>query len=389
MLKLGKILIPARRGHGKEDLLDLKVARRQLLAEELCHGLGVEAIVVAAPSAQHELLATQLIADGKDKADAIAQRVQQGIVAHAVLLASTLDVGRGGNDHVGVRMHVVAVEAHRRHHQRAVAVELAVDVAATVLAVPLTLLIEHIVQIRIGAERGLLAQIALDIAATRIGKRGKGEHGHIAELRIAATIIEDGLRGGSVEHGDLGQDRSGLLGRRRLGFGDFLGRLLDGLGCHLGLNRSLYLGGLRLLGNRPLSSRSRLGLGLHRRDKADRHTVELTHAGKRALDILGTSLGHGRHMTLGGLSASLTLRVRLSRAVGPAVTVPVVDVCHKWSPFLSLPLSAFPIHDTPPRIKKAAPKDRLSHRFTAPDKSHARHRTSRDDRGCSGCAGTR
>ena len=49
----------------------------------------------------------------------------------------------------------------------------------------------------------------------------------------------------------------------------------------------------------------------------------------------------------------------------------------------------FPIHDTPPRIKKAAPKDRLSHRFTAPDKSHARHRTSRDDRGCSGCAGTR
>ena len=73
-------------------------------------------------------------------------------------------------------------------------------------------------------------------------------------------------------------------------------------------------------------------------------------------------------MTLGGLSASLTLGVRLSRAVGPAVTVPVVDVCHKWSPFLSLPLSAFPIHDTPPRIKKAAPKDRLSHRFTVSDK---------------------
>ena len=92
---------------------------------------------------------------------------------------------------------------------------------------------------------------------------------------------------------------------------------------------------------------------------------------------------------LGGLSASLTLRVRLSRAVGPAVTVPVVDVCHKWSPFLSLPLSAFPIHDTPPRIKKAAPKDRLSHRFTALDKSHAMPRASRDDRGYSEHAGTR
>lgn len=34
---------------------------------------------------------------------------------------------------------------------------------------------------------------------------------------------------------------------------------------------------------------------------------------------------------------------------------------HEWSPFLSLPLSVFPIHDTPPRTKKTAPKDRLSH----------------------------
>ena len=34
----------------------------------------------------------------------------------------------------------------------------------------------------------------------------------------------------------------------------------------------------------------------------------------------------------------------------------------------SLPLSAFPIHDTPPCTKKTAPKDRLSHRFTASDK---------------------
>ena len=66
-------------------------------------------------------------------------------------------------------------------------------------------------------------------------------------------------------------------------------------------------------------------------------------------------------MTLGGLGTGLALGIGLTRSVGPAV--PVVDVCHTWPPFLSLPLSAFPIHDTPPRTKKTAPKDRLSHRF--------------------------
>ena len=239
---------------------------------------------------------------------------------------------------------MVAVEAHRGHHQRTVAVQLTVDVAATVLAVPFTLLIEDVVQIRISAQRGLLALVALDIAATRIGKRGKGKHGHIAELRIAATVIEDCLRGGGIKHSDLRQDRSSLLRGRGLGF---VSRL-EGLGCHLGLDRSLHLGslnhgsvGLHNLGNRLLGSRSRLGLGLHRRDKAGRHTVEFANADKRALDILGAGLGHSRHMALGGLGTRLTLGVGLSRAVGPAVTVPVVDVCHKWSPFLSLPVSAF------------------------------------------------
>ena len=126
---------------------------------------------------------------------------------------------------------MLALEAHRGHHQRTVAVKLAVDVAATVLTVPFTLLIEDVVQIRIGAQRGLLAQITLNISTARIGKRGKGEHGHVAELRIAATVIEDCLRGGGIKHSDLGQDRSGLLSRRGLSFGDFLGRLLDGSGA--------------------------------------------------------------------------------------------------------------------------------------------------------------
>ena len=73
-------------------------------------------------------------------------------------------------------------------------------------------------------------------------------------------------------------------------------------------------------------------------------------------------------MALGGLGARLALGIGLSRAVGPAVTVPVVDICHTWPPFLSLPLSAFSIHDTPPRTKKTAPQDRLSHRFTVSNK---------------------
>ena len=223
-------------------------------------------------------------------------------------------------------MHVVAVEAHRGHHQRTVSVKLAVDITATVLAVPFALLIENVVQIRIGTERGLLTQIALDVAAARVGERGKGEHGHVAELRVASAVIQNGLRGRGVEHGDLGQGRSGLLG---------------GLGRHLGIDCSLDLGGLGLLGNLLLGSSSHLGLDLHRRDKTGRHTIELAHAGKRTLDVLGAGLGHSRHMALGGLGTRLALGIGLTRSVGPAVTVPVVDVCHTWPPFLSLPLSAF------------------------------------------------
>ena len=76
-----------------------------------------------------------------------------------------------------------------------------------------------------------------------------------------------------------------------------------------------------------------VNLGLHRRDKTGRHTIELAHAGKRTLDILGARFGHSCHVTLGGLGTGLALGIGLTRSVGPAVTVPVVDVCHKWSPF--------------------------------------------------------
>ena len=201
---------------------------------------------------------------------------------------------------------MVAVEAHRGHHQRTITVQLAVDVAATVLTVPLTLLVEYVVQVRIGAQRGLLAQVALDIAAARIGKRGKGKHSHIAELRIAAAVIEDCLRGGGIKHSDLGQGRSSLLRGRGLSLVGQLG----GLERHLGLDRGLHLGSLYLgsvslhnLRSLLLSNRRLLGLGLHRRDKTGRHTIELAHAGKRTLDVLGAGLGHSRHMALGAWHA--------------------------------------------------------------------------------------
>ncbi len=188
-------------------------------------------------------------------------------------------------------MHVVAVEAHRRHHQRTVAVKLAVDVAATVLAVPFALLIENVVQIRIGAQRGLLAQIALDVATARVGERGKGEHGHVAELRIATTVVQDGLRGGGIEHGDLRQNRSGLLSRRGLSFGDFLSAGSGAASVSGAVSVSAASAPLDVLGNLFFGGHSTLNLGLHRRDKTGRHTIELAHAGKRTLDILGARFG--------------------------------------------------------------------------------------------------
>ena len=140
------------------------------------------------------------------------------------------------------------------------------------------------------------------------------------------------------------------------------------LGRNLGLGArnlsGLGLGGLRLLGNLFLDSVGRLGLDLHRRDKTGRHTIELAYAGKRALDILGARFGHSRHVTLGGLGTGLALGIGLPCAIGSVVTVPVVDVCHKWSPFSVSAAIGFSIHDTPPCTKKTAPKDRLPYRFT-------------------------
>ncbi len=196
----------------------------------------------------------------------------------------------------------------------------------------------------------------------------------------ASSTVTSGRTGAGSSAAGADSISVGLLCGCRLGRDLSLGgRNLSGLG----------LGGLRLLGNLFLGSVGRLGLGLHRRDKSGRHTIELAHAGKRTLNVLGAGLGHSRHMALGGLGTRLALGIGLTRSVGPAVTVPVVDVCHTWPPFLSLPLSAFPIHDTPPRTKKTAPKDRLSHRFTVCAAGSVQVGTSRDDQECSECAGTR
>ena len=103
------------------------------------------------------------------------------------------------------------------------------------------------------------------------------------------------------------------------------GRSLSGLGSLRALRRPRQ--------PVPRQPSAALGLGLHRRDKAGRHTVKLANTGKRTLDILGARFGHSCHVTLGGLGTGLALGIGLTRSVGPAVTVPVVDVCHTWPPF--------------------------------------------------------
>ena len=104
----------------------------------------------------------------------------------------------------------------------------------------------------------------------------------------------------------------------------------------------LDLGGLGLLGNLLLGSQQPLwALTFIAATKPAGIPSNSRHAGKRTLDILGARFGHSCHVTLGGLGTGLALGIGLTRSVGPAVTVPVVDVCHTWPPFLSLPLSAF------------------------------------------------
>ena len=290
-------------------------------------------------------------------------------------------------------MHVVAVEAHRRHHQRTVAVELAVDVAATVLAVPLTLLIENVVQIRIGAQRGLLAQITLNISTARIGKRGKGEHGHVAELRIAATVIEDCLRGGGIKHSDLGQDRSGLSAAGA----DSTSSVSSAGAGSAATSASADATSASADATSADSDSSATGSSaaaasgpwLHRRDKAGRHTVEFANAGKRALDILGTRLGHSCHVTLGGLARASRLGLGCPARLGLRLRFLLSTSAISGHLSCRCRYRLFPIHDTPPRTKRRPRRTAFRIVLPRPTRNAAIPRASRDDRGCSGCAGTR
>ena len=68
---------------------------------------------------------------------------------------------------------MVAVEAHRRHHQRTVSVKLAVDVAATVLAVPFALLIENVLANFPERNEEAYAQVAARAAAARAAEQAQ------------------------------------------------------------------------------------------------------------------------------------------------------------------------------------------------------------------------
>ena len=191
-------------------------------------------------------------------------------------------------------MHLAALKAHGRHHEGAVAVELAVDVATTVLLIPGALFFENVIEERIGTELLLLRERAADVAAARVHERGEVEQGEVAELRIAATVLEHGLRSRGIDDGHargLGLGR-GLFERIRRGSAIGLGSLFclpGSLVCRGGVVDGCRLGGNGLdglLGN--LLSRFRLSsrnLGRAAFGHARGHTVELAHAGEGALDL--------------------------------------------------------------------------------------------------------
>ena len=203
-------------------------------------------------------------------------------------------------------MDVVALEPYCRYHQGTVAVQLAVDVATTVLAIPILLLFQHVVQEGVGTERLLLAHEALDIVARRVDERGEIEHGQIAELRIAATVIEDRLRCRSVEHGDLRCLRSFRRGICCL----VLNLRVNGDVFALLFIRSCHLGhGLNFRFRFPSS------LG---------HALDALHTGERALDLFTETRLHLGRMFFGRACASLTTIVSTS-----ATTIAVIEVCHE------------------------------------------------------------
>ena len=176
----------------------------ELGAEGLRHRRGVPAEDPAAEGAQDELVMPEVIRDGHHQADAIAQGREKGRVAHAVLLAGATRVGGRRHDDVCVRVEAVALEAHARHHEGAVAVEVAVDVAAAVLGIPGALLGEHVVEEALGAEGLLLRHGPPVVAPAGVGERGEVQDGEVAGGRQAAPAREDGGDGVLLRHGDDG-----------------------------------------------------------------------------------------------------------------------------------------------------------------------------------------
>ena len=222
--------------------------RAELLTEQLGHSARVPTKHTAAPCAQHDLLVPEHVNDIEHEADALAHGADEHLVLHLVFLARTAGVRGGDDEHVGIRMDVLAGEPDLGHDEPTVAVQVAVDVAAAVFPIPIALLLEHVVEERLGAQRLLLRPGPADIAAARVGERGEVEHRQVAELGATATGLENRRDGVRIDDAHLG-------------------------------NASLDLNG----------------------DGG----LDATHAGQAPLDLLAVAHRHLLGMTLGALGASL------------------------------------------------------------------------------------
>ena len=170
MLEVLEVLVATALGHSKRHLRDAAHATRELLAEHLGHRLGVPAKDAAAKGPQQQHVVTQLVGDGEHEADTVAHRALERGRVETVVLAGAAGVGCRSHDHIGIGVVLVALEADLGHHERTVTIELAVDIAATVLGVPALEAREHVVQERTRAEGLLLRHGPAVVATARVSE---------------------------------------------------------------------------------------------------------------------------------------------------------------------------------------------------------------------------
>ena len=157
----------------------------------------------------------QLVRDGQDEADALAHSPREHVGIDLILIARTPGMRRGRNDHIGIGVHLFTGEPHVRDQQGPVAIQVAVDIATTVLRIPIRLALQDVAEIRIRAQRLLLAPKPALIAAGRMGERGAIQHRHIAKPGTAATMFDNHRCRIPIDHMDNSAGRGFPLRRTR------------------------------------------------------------------------------------------------------------------------------------------------------------------------------